>query len=272
MNNVEQQYLISVIKHCNNDNRNEFGNSIQSNNDLWKNQFIYSKNPINPFSQDSISNIYIVLDYDGKKPGDGMRETITFKGMESQGWHGIYAKNIQDANQQLSTYLGGRNANSILLETHGGTVEYKINGIKSKGTFFSTNNNKSRSYIRDRDLLNYKTNKDNIDIDSLLSILFKLKHNGNFYLQSCNTADSNDFFYILSDLTNNQFNLFGSTGFCGPRILLNNSDNAVYEPRLLFDRDTSLDPIKFFQADCSNNPPIILRNIQLNNKGLNLEF
>ena len=69
-------------------------------------------------------NIYIVLDYDGNNFNDRNLEKVEFSNMERSGWKGIYAANIQDANEQVTNYLNGTKADNILLETHGGPENY----------------------------------------------------------------------------------------------------------------------------------------------------
>ncbi|WP_243389517.1 RHS repeat-associated core domain-containing protein, partial [Flavobacterium branchiophilum] len=182
-------------------------------------------------------NIYIVLDYNANiKSGDKNRETIEFQGMEKEGWHGIYASDIKDASNQLSSYLGNTKANNVVLETHGGHQDYtNSNGeVTRTGTYFSTDNNNGQ-IINDLDLkksIEGSNTKNQSDVSALLSIVNSINEGGNFYLQSCNTADSDNFLNNLGTLTGNSINLFGSTEFCGPRFQLNksNESHAVYKP------------------------------------------
>jgi RHS repeat-associated protein len=245
------------------------------------NPYVYClNNPINmidPDGRDPVGppkkNIYIVLDYNGRKAGDEKRETIKFVGMESKGWHGIYASNIQDANDKLLNYLGAGQADNILLEGHGSIIERAdTNGNPLPVGSFMKSDNNTDSKIRDSDLGNSvlgNNNTNQADVMSLVGIINKVNSGGNFYLQTCNTADSDAFFNNLSTLTGDKVNLFGSTGLCGPATYTpDGSTEAIYSPVYLFDRNTSYGFIKQFQAGCSGEKPIIHNGIEINKNGI----
>lgn len=219
-------------------------------------------------------NIYIVLDYDGKKPIDTNRETVEFKDMEKSKWKGIYANNIQDANEQVKNYLKGDKADNILLESHGGFSEYTRNGESRKGTYLSVDNN-NNSLINDKDLsesISGVNTRNQKDVDALVNIVNQVKSGGNFYLQSCYTAGNDNFFNSLGSLTSNNVNLFGNTGLCGPAIpkdRKNPSNNAIYTPSYLFNRNTVITGgVKLYQAGCGGDPPILFKSIKINTSGI----
>ncbi|MCZ8296204.1 MAG: SpvB/TcaC N-terminal domain-containing protein [Flavobacterium sp.] len=228
-------------------------------------------------------NIYIVLDYNANiMSGDKNRETIEFQGMEKEGWYGIYACDIKDASNQLSSYLGNTKANNVVLETHGGHQNYmNSNGeVIGTGTYISTDNNNGQK-INDLDLkksIEGSNTKNQSDVSALLSIVNSINEGGNFYLQTCNTADSDNFFNNLGTLTGNSINLFGTTELCGPRHQLNksNESHAIYKPGSkgtnLFDRNTILtgapNSVKMYQAGCPDGPPIIFNGIKINKNGI----
>lgn len=219
-------------------------------------------------------NIYIVLDYDGSQLMDINRETVEFSNMEKSDWKGIYATDIRDANNQLILYLDGKKADNILLETHGGPESYVTNGvITGNGTYVSIDNN-NHNRIGEKDLsksIAGTNTKNQIDVDAFISIIKQIKSQGNFYMQSCNTADSDTFFNNLGYLTGYNANLFGSTGFCGPAHPVDpkNPTNAIYSPVYLFNRNTNKSGmIKLYQAGCGGDQPIVLSGIKINRSGI----
>ena len=232
--------------------------------------------PDDPPADPPKKNIYIVLDYDGRKAGDEKRETIKFVGMEAKGWYGIYASDIQDANTQLTKYLGGEKADNILLEGHGSFRDRSdLNGNPLPFGSFMVSNNNSNSKIRDSDLGNSIlgiNNSNQSDVDALIGIVNKVNSGGNFYLQTCHTAKSDIFFNNLSTLTGDKVNLFGSTGLCGPGIVTpKGSTEAIYAPtnKWLFNRNTIYGYANQFQAGCSGDKPIIHNGIEINENGIN---
>ncbi|OHT45000.1 hypothetical protein [Flavobacterium tructae] len=220
-------------------------------------------------------NIYIALDYDGTQVGDQNREIVEFTSMEKSGWKGIYASNIREANTQLINYLRGTIADNILLETHGGPERYlnKNGEVLSVGTYMSADNN-NRSHIGEKDLSNSITGtntKNQDDVNALVSIIKQIKPKGNFYLQSCNTADSDIFFNNLHTLTGNTVNLYGSNELTSTRFVLNKNKKGIanYTPANLFDRNTiTTRGGKLYQADRKDEPPILLNNIKINKSGI----
>lgn len=265
--------------------RNPFDKSDFLKNDIWERKDVLGEkfkarqtgdSHNNFFSINTIcKNIYIVLDYDGTSWIDRNREIVEFTLMERSGWKGIYAANIHEASLQLTMYLEGRKADNILLETHGGPENYvNTNGeILGTGTYISIDNN-NHSRIGEKDLSKSvagTNTKNQIDVDALISIIKQIKSQGNFYLQSCNTADSDVFFNNLSQLTGYNVNLFGSTGFCGPKIVndQNRPGVAIYTPAQLFNRNTFVsDGGKLYQAGCGIDPPILLTGIKISRSGI----
>ncbi|URC12559.1 hypothetical protein [Flavobacterium sp. B183] len=220
-------------------------------------------------------NIYIALDYDGTQVGDQNREVVEFTSMEKSGWKGIYASNIQEANTQLTTYLNGVIADNILLETHGGPERYlnKNGEVLSVGTYMSADNN-NHSHIGEKDLsksIAGTNTKNQDDVNALVSMIKQIKPQGNFYLQSCNTADSDIFFNNLRTLTGNTVNLYGSNEFTSTRFVIDVNKRGVanYTPTNLFDRNTiTTRGGKLYQANCKDESPILLNNIKINKSGI----
>lgn len=265
--------------------RNPFDKSEFLKDDIWERKDVLgeslksrkTKDPHNNFFPINIiyKNIYIALDYDGNNWNDRNRETIGFTNMERSGWKGIYASNIHDANTQLTIYLEGKKADNIVLETHGGPENYvNRNGeILATGTYMSVDNN-NHNRIGERDLSNSidgKNTRNQDDVNDLVNIIKQIKTKGNFYLQSCNTADSDIFFNNLRFLTGNTVNLFGSNEFTSTRFVLdkNKPGEANYTPAQLFNRNTiTSNGGKLYQAGCSDDPPILLQNIKINDSGI----
>lgn len=221
-------------------------------------------------------NIYITLDYDGTQSIDQHREVIEYTLMERSGWKGIYAPNIQEANVQLTAYLNGVLVDNVLFETHGGPEEYKTRDgvLLGTGTYMSVDNN-YHNHIGQKDLAKSiagTNTKNQADVDALTGIIKQIKPQGNFYLQSCNTADSDIFFNNLRTLTGNIVNLLGSTEFTSTKIIVdrNKPDIANYTPANLFNRNTIViqGGGKLYQAGCNDESPIILNNIKINKSGI----
>jgi len=223
-------------------------------------------------------NIYIVLDYDGTLSNDKNRENIKFTGMERSGWKGIYAKDIQDANEQVTKYLNGAQANNILLETHGNTdrvVNKKGELLRVAGFIVGDNNAGSKITVNDlSQSINGTNDKNQKDVDALTGIIKQVKSGGNFYLQACYTANDDNFFYNLSALTGNTVNLFGSTEATSTKLVFDKSRDTPglgnYTPANLFNRNTILPggKGKLYPAACADETPILLNGIKINRSGI----
>ncbi len=222
-----------------------------------------------------MKNIYIVIDFNGTDhPSDKMRDIIEFKGMEKEGWHGIYAQNINDAKNQLADYLKGSNAETIVLESHGAPTYSDEELTNQNGNNFHTNNTPIET-ISTGDLdrsVNGLNNKNQADVNALISIVNSVKKGGDFYLNSCNTGDSDSFFLSLGKLTGNNVNLFGNMDLCSHFIETDKNPNkAIYSPKALFKEPFNIGRGygKLFQAGCPDGPPIILLdNIGIDKNGL----
>ncbi|MNX58632.1 hypothetical protein D3C86_894840 [compost metagenome] len=223
-------------------------------------------------------NIYIVLDYDGKLSNDANRESVKFTRMGSSGWKGIYAKDIQHANEQVTKYLNGTKANNVLLESHGNTdrvVNKNKDLLRVDGYFFTDNNAGNKLTVNDLSQSIKGTNvKNQKDVDALTGIIKQINSGGNFYLQSCLTANDDNFFYNLSALTGNTVNLFGSAGETSTRLVFDKKRDtpglANYTPANLFDRNTILPggKGKLYPASCADTTPILLNGVKINKSGI----
>nr|WP_315242710.1 SpvB/TcaC N-terminal domain-containing protein [uncultured Flavobacterium sp.] len=231
-----------------------------------------------PDDPPACKNIYIVLDYDGTLSNDANRERVKFTRMERSGWKGIYAKDIQDANDQVAKYLKGEQANNILLETHGNTdrvVNKKGELLRVEGFIMGDNNAGNKITVNDLSQSINGTNvKNQKDVDALTGIIKQVKSGGNFYLQACYTANDDNFFYNLSALTGNTVNLFGSTEATSTKLVYDKLRDTPglgnYTPANLFNRNTILPggKGKLYSAACADVTPILLNGIKINRSGI----
>jgi hypothetical protein len=232
--------------------------------------------PDDPPADPPKKNIFIVLDFvphldqNGKMVDTG-RDNIEFQGLEEEGWHGIWAKDVIDADKQLKEYLGGSEANNIVMESHGGLV----NGDESKPVF--NINNDTQNYIDNETLENSLkgTNTTNVpDLDALKSIISQVSSGGNFYLNTCRTATGDVFFNNLQTLTENKVNMFGNCDWGSMRYKTDplKPGTAILTPATLFNKDF-INPINYkigsrmYQAGCAGES-IVLKNMQINSSGI----
>jgi RHS repeat-associated protein len=112
-------------------------------------------------------NIYIVIPKEG--------ETFKFDAdLERNGWHGISATDMKEADTMLKAYLNGTTANNIVFEAHGGQIDYG-NGTKSSGTRFEDSTKKITGIELCKFAEGSKTNVNKNAIESLVSIAKQTK-------------------------------------------------------------------------------------------------
>ena len=220
-------------------------------------------------------NIFIVLDYDGGNPGDESRENIEFKNMEENNWHGIYAKNLQDASSQLSNYLGDNKADNILLKSHGGTT-------KSGESAFCSDNN-SNGLIYSSDMKNYSDgncsslSQNTInDIDALVNIVNSINDGKNFIMGACSIASNDDFLGSLQLITGSKIDMFGSADLTSSYLTSHKTkkgtaiyDFNYYNNSNLISKENMNFGAKRYPVGYQDSSSVIqIQNIQINKNGV----
>ena len=220
-------------------------------------------------------NIFIVLDYDGGNPGDESRENIEFKNMEENNWHGIYAKNLQDASSQLSNYLGDNKADNILLKSHGGTT-------KSGESAFCSDNN-SNGLIYSSDMKNYSDgncsslSQNTInDIDALVNIVNSINDGKNFIMGACSIASNDDFLGSLHLITGSKIDMFGSADLTSSYLTSHKTkkgtaiyDFNYYNNSNLISKENMNFGAKRYPVGYQDSSSVIqIQNIQINKNGV----
>jgi RHS repeat-associated protein len=136
-------------------------------------------------------NIYIVI----TEPGEEFKFNKDFK---ENGWYTIIAKDLEQAETEVNKYLSGGTADNILIEAHGGQVEYP-DGVKSSGMRYGQSTDK----ITGIELTKYKngetTNIDKCKIEALVSITKQCK-SVNLLVCNINYDNTDSFGISLSSL------------------------------------------------------------------------
>ncbi len=218
-------------------------------------------------------NILIVLDFNPQSPvTDKERDKIKFNNLEENNWHGIYAKNLQDADEQLTDYLNGNKADNVMIVTHGGvTQDGKDSGLRV--------DNNTNEWIMASQIKNYESgncspldSKSIKNIDALVNIASNVKDNKNLIIHACNLA-THDFFDSLQSITGSRIDMFGSVDIIG--IWGNHLGNSTTQYS-----DTFLNKDFISQEDYkggarmypagyqAGDTPITLKNLQVNKGGV----
>lgn len=162
-------------------------------------------------------NIYIMIN-------DGKAKYSFNKDLEANGWHGILANNLQDADTQLTSYLGDSKADNIVLDSHGQNQPY--GSVSENGEKIITGNSTGiksgagETLVDGYEMRNFANtetrdkvgNQEQKDIKSLLSIASKLNDNKNLTFIACNLTRFDEFGTYLSSMAPN-INLYMNGDF-----------------------------------------------------------
>jgi len=229
----------------------------------------------NPDGDPTKKNIFIVLDFNPKDSGDHIRDKIEFADMEKNGWHGIYAQNLQDAEKQTKEYLKGTQADNILIQTHGGH-----NGDDRRVMW--TDNNAGHS-LSSNDFKNFTEGNitdmgiDKInDIYAYAGIISSIKEGGTLTNASCFLGQDDNFFGYAQELSCNRINMFASQDLCTPYSDIKSkpgtaifSGKAISRSYTFTAPDNVRDGWKYYPQNykIGNLPDTSNKNVGINTKG-----
>ncbi|MCD0468069.1 hypothetical protein, partial [Flavobacterium sp. ENC] len=223
-------------------------------------------------------NIYIVLDYNPTWDNghDAKRDRIQFRGFEQQGWKGIVANSPKDANEKLATYMKGKLAANVVIETHG--VRY-VNAADQSDTgkrAIQVDNNNGKLVSGDDIQSNLSglcaTNQD--EIDGLIGIVNQVKNGGKFFINACNIAAQDELVGSLQILTGSHVDMFSNTDWMSTKHEVQPGGLAIYTPQFLFNVDVIrpqnhiLGSKMYPKGWTSDSTPTLLFNMQMNRNGI----
>ncbi|PZR20391.1 MAG: hypothetical protein DI539_10955 [Flavobacterium psychrophilum] len=221
-------------------------------------------------------NLIVVIDFNKDDSAeDAAMDTVEFRNLEQYGWHGIYANNLQDADKQVSEYMGNTLADNVVLVQHGACAG------DSRAMCTDNNLKKSEGYLTGKMLDKFSsgglTDNQVKDIASLVNIISKVGDNKNFMTMACWMADDENFFGKLQSMTGGRINMFGSLDKCtAPGRIGINPGVLTIDGNTIFSKGfdaivpkNQINGAKLFPPSFkTGDSPILLKNIHVNRTGI----